>query len=168
MNWEDKEKGLILVQICRGQRSEVMKKDGAGHVALPLAARRYTHFCWLQKLHAAGQIGGELFLASRLPTAAAEENGCRYRRGTSILKLSCGLNHLHCVGRERARLGAKSTIQVTPVVPCHFFSFLQDGVSARELPGAGGKFRRQRQTLPVRYEKWPALAINTRFPLIMD
>lgn len=56
-------------------------------------------------------------------------------------------------GQRRARLAATSTVQVTPVVPSSPVSLLQDGVSAREHPGAGGKFRRQWQTLPVRYEK---------------
>lgn len=168
MNWEEKEKGLILVQICRGQRSEVMKKDGAGHVALPPAARRYTHFCWLQKLHAAGQIGGELFLASRLPTAAAEENECRYRRGTYTTKLSCGLNHLHCVGRDAQGLVSKVPLRSPLSFLVTSLAFSKTEFRHVSYPGLGESFAGKVKRCRFVTKKWPALAINTRFPLIMD
>jgi hypothetical protein len=148
-----------------------MKKDGAGHVALPLAARRYTHFCWLQKLLAAGQIGGlggELFLASRLPTAAAEENGCRYRRGTYTTKLSCGLNHLHCVGRDAQGL----VLKVPSRSPLSFLvtslAFSKTEFRHVSSPGLGESFAGKGKRCRFVTKKWPALAINTRFPLIMD
>lgn len=113
-------------------------------------------------------LEGNFFLASRLPTAAAEQIGCRYRRGTYTTKLSCGLNHLHCVDRDAQGL----VLKVPSRSPLSFLvtslAFSKTEFRHVSSPGLGESFAGKGKRCRFVTKKWPALAINTRFPLIMD